>query len=84
MSSVWTAQRRELMTPAERADMARRLASQSAARRQRQQQVDNAQRNAALLANTVLVTDGDQGCRCTCGGTRAGLGRCPSIRCTRA
>ena len=36
MSSVWTAQRRELMTPAERADMARRLA-QAKAQREAQQ-----------------------------------------------
>ena len=61
MSSVWTAQRRELMTPAERADMARRLAQSKAQReaQQRQQQADNAQRNAALWAKTVPVTDGD-------------------------
>lgn len=61
MSSVWTAQRRELMTPAERADMARRLAQAKAQRnaQQRQQQADNAQRNAALWAKTVPVTDGD-------------------------
>jgi len=61
MSSVWTAQRRELMTPAERADMARRLAQAKAKReaQQRQQQADNAQRNAALWANTMPVSDGD-------------------------
>jgi putative DNA primase/helicase len=61
MSSVWTAQRRELMTPAERADMARRLAQAKAQRNahQRQQQADNAQRNAALWAKTVPVSDGD-------------------------
>lgn len=61
MSSVWTAQRRELMTPAERADMARRLAQAKAQRdaHQRQQQASNAQRNAALLANTMPVSDGD-------------------------
>jgi phage/plasmid primase-like uncharacterized protein len=61
MSSVWTAQRRELMTPAERADMARRLTQAKAQRdaQQRQQQADNAQRNAALWANTIPVSDGD-------------------------
>lgn len=61
MSSVWTAQRRELMTPAERADMARRLAQAKAQRdaQQRQQQAVNAQRNAALWAKTVPVSDGD-------------------------
>jgi putative DNA primase/helicase len=61
MSSVWTAHRRELMTPAERADMARQLAQAKAQRdaQQRQQQADNAQRNAALWAKTVPVTDGD-------------------------
>ena len=61
MSSVWTAQRRELMTPAERADMARRLAQAKAQRdaQQRQQQADNARRNAALWANTKPVTGGD-------------------------
>lgn len=61
MSSVWTAQRRELMTPAERADMARRLAQAKAQRdaHQRQQQASNAQRNAALWANTMPVSDGD-------------------------
>lgn len=61
MSSVWTAQRRELMTPAERADMARVLARAKAQReaKQRQQQADNAQRNAALWAKTAPVTDGD-------------------------
>lgn len=60
-SSVWTAQRSELMTPAERTDMARQLAQAKARRegQQRQQQADNAQRNAALWANTVPVTDGD-------------------------
>ncbi len=61
MSSVWTAQRREVMTPAERAYMARRLAQAKAQReaQQRQQQADNAQRNVALWAKTVPVTDGD-------------------------
>ena len=61
MSSVWTAQRRELMTPAERADMARRLAQAKAQReaQQRQHRADNAQRNAALWANTMPVSDGD-------------------------
>jgi phage/plasmid primase-like uncharacterized protein len=61
MSSVWTAQRRELMTPAERADMALRLAQAKAQReaQQRQLQADNARRNAALSAKTVPVSDGD-------------------------
>ena len=61
MSSVWTAQRRELMTPAERADMARQMTQAKAQRaaQQRQQQADNAQRNAALWAKTVSATDGD-------------------------
>lgn len=61
MSSVWSAQRRELMTPAERADLARRLSQAKAQRdaQQRQQQADNAQRNAALWANTMPVSDGD-------------------------
>jgi phage/plasmid primase-like uncharacterized protein len=61
MSSVWTAQRRELMTPAERADMARRLTQAKAQReaQQRQHWADNAQRNAALRANTMPVSDGD-------------------------
>lgn len=61
MSSVWTAQRREVMTPAERADMARRLTQAKAQRdaQQRRQQADNAQRNEALWAKTVPVSDGD-------------------------
>lgn len=61
LSSVWTAQRRELMTPAERANMARRLTQAKAQRdaQQRQQQADNAQRNAALWANTKVVTNAD-------------------------
>ncbi len=61
VSSVWTAQRRELMTPAERADMARQMTQAKAQRaaQQRQQQADNAQRNAALWANTKVVTDAD-------------------------
>lgn len=61
MSSVWTARRRELMTPAERADMACRLTQAKAQRdvQQRQQQADNAQRNAALWAKTIPVSDGD-------------------------
>lgn len=61
MSSVWTAQRRETMTPAERADMARRLAQAKAQRdaQQRQQQAENAQRNAALWAKTMPVSEGD-------------------------
>lgn len=61
MSSMWTAQRRELMTPAERAIMARQLANAKAQRQaqRRQQQADNAQRNAALWANTIPVSDGD-------------------------
>lgn len=61
MSSVWTAQRRELMTPAERADMARRVAQAKAQRdaHHRQQQTINAQRNASQWAKTVPVSDGD-------------------------
>lgn len=61
MSSVWTARRRELMTAAERADMAWRLARAKAQReaQQRQQWAGNAQRNAALWVKTVPVTDGD-------------------------
>ncbi len=61
MSSVWTAKRRERMTQTERADMARQLAQAKAQRQdqQRQQQAVNAQRNAALWAKTVPVTDGD-------------------------
>jgi putative DNA primase/helicase len=61
MSSVWTAQQRGLMTPAERADVAQRLVQAKAQRdaQQRQQQADNARRNAALWANTMLVSDGD-------------------------
>lgn len=61
VSSVWTAQRRERMTPIDRADMARQLAQAKAQRQdqQRQQQAVNAQRNAALWAKTVPVTDGD-------------------------
>jgi phage/plasmid primase-like uncharacterized protein len=61
LSSVWTAQRRELMTPAEHADMARKLAQAKVQREaeRRQQQAENAQRNAALWAKTVPVTDGD-------------------------
>ncbi len=61
MSSVWTARRRELMTPAERADLARQLAQAKAQRKalQRKQWADNAQRNAALWANTMPVSDGD-------------------------
>jgi len=64
VSSVWTAQQRELMTPAERADMARQLAQAKAQReaqqrQQRQQQADNAHRNAALWAKAIPVTAGD-------------------------
>lgn len=61
MSSVWTAQRRNLMTPAECADMARQLARAKAQReaQRRQQWADNAQRNAALRVKTVRVTEGD-------------------------
>ena len=61
MSSVWTAQRRELMTPAERADMARRMAQSKAQRedQQRQQQANKARSNSVLWAQTVPVTDGD-------------------------
>lgn len=61
LSSVWTAQRREQMTPTERANIARQLAQANAQRQdqQRQQWAVNAQRNAALWAQTVPVTDGD-------------------------
>ena len=61
MSSVWTAHRREPKSPAERSDLARQLARAKSQReaQQRQQQADNAQRNAALWAKTVPVTDGD-------------------------
>lgn len=61
MSSVWTAQRREMMTPADRADMTLRLAQAKAQReaQRRQQHTDNAQRNAAMWAQTVPVTEGD-------------------------
>lgn len=61
MSLVWTAQRRKLITPAERADMARRLAQAKAQRdaHQRQQGAANAQRNAALWAKTVPVSEAD-------------------------
>ena len=61
MSSVWTAQRRGLMTPTERADMARQLARAKTQRetQQHQQWTDNAQRNAALWATTMPVSDGD-------------------------
>lgn len=60
-SSVWTAQRRELMTPAERTGMARRLKQAKAQRedKQRQHWAANARSNAALWAKTVPVTDGD-------------------------
>lgn len=61
ISSVWTAQQRELMTQAERADMARRLLqaqAQRSAQRQGEQAL-NAQRISDLLAETVPVTDGD-------------------------
>ena len=61
MSSVWTARRRGLMPLAESADMARRLAQAKVQRKaqQRQQWVGNAQRNEALRAKTVPVSDGD-------------------------
>lgn len=61
VSSVWTAQRRELMTPAERADVARQLTRARAQRdaQQRERWASNAQRNAALWAQTAPVTDGD-------------------------
>ena len=61
MSSVWTAQRREMMTPVERADMARRLTQAKALRegQLRQQQIENARRNAELWANTLPVTNDD-------------------------
>lgn len=61
MSSVWIAQRREVMTPAECADMSRQLAQAKAQgeAQQRRQRADNARRIAALWAQTVPVTDGD-------------------------
>lgn len=61
MSSVWTEQGRKLMTPAERAEMARRLHQAKLQRdvEQRQRQTDNAQRNAALWASTMPVSEGD-------------------------
>jgi putative DNA primase/helicase len=61
MSSVWTAQRRVLMTPAERADLAQRLTQAKAQRaaQRREQQGNNAQRNAALWGQTVAVAEGD-------------------------
>lgn len=61
MSSVWTAKRRDQMTPAERADMARRLTQAKSQReaQQRQQWASNARRNEALWANTLAVSDGD-------------------------
>lgn len=61
MSSVWTVRRRDLMTSAELADMARHLAQAKVQRKaqQRQQWVDNAQRNEALRAKTLPVSDGD-------------------------
>lgn len=57
LSSVWTAQRRELMTPAERADMARKTAQARAERQQAQQQARQAQapRLAALWAACLPV-----------------------------
>lgn len=60
-SSLWTARQREQMKPSERTELARRLAQAKAQRedQQRQQQADNAERNAALWARTVPVTDGD-------------------------
>lgn len=61
VSSTWVAQRRELMTPAERADVARHLTRARAQRdsQQRERWAENAQRNAALWAQTVPVTVGD-------------------------
>ncbi len=61
LSSVWAARRREHMTPTERAEMARRLAQAKAQRdaQQLQQRAANAQRNVALWANTMPVSDGD-------------------------
>lgn len=61
MSSMWTAQRRELTTPTERADMARRLTQAKAQRdaQQRHLQAENARRNAALWAKSTPVSDGD-------------------------
>src|SRR5450631_2725421 len=61
ISSVWTARRRELMTLAERTDLARQMIQAKAQReaQQRQQWADNAQRNAALWANTKPVSEGD-------------------------
>lgn len=61
LSSVWTAQRRDRLSTAQRAELARWLAQAKAQRyaQQRQQQADNAQRNAALWAQTVPVTEGD-------------------------
>jgi phage/plasmid primase-like uncharacterized protein len=61
MSLVWTAQRRDRMTSAQRADIARQLAQAKSLRetQRRRQWADNARRNAALLAKTVSVIDGD-------------------------
>lgn len=61
MSSEWTAQRRERMTPAERANIAQQRAQTEAQRKdeQRQQWAKNARRNEALWNETVPVTDCD-------------------------
>lgn len=61
MSSVWTAHRREQTTQAVRAETAWQLAQAKAKReaQQRLRQADNAQRNAALWANSTPVADGD-------------------------
>ncbi len=61
MSSVWTEQRHELMTPAERVNISRWLAKAKAQRdaQQHKQQALNARRNAVLWAATVPVSDGD-------------------------
>ena len=57
----WRADIDRALSPAERGDMARRLAQAKAQReaQQRQQQADNAQRNAALWAKAVPVTEDD-------------------------
>lgn len=60
-SETWTAERRELMTPAQRAELARQVAQAAAERQahQRQQWAENAERIDTLWSQCVPLVAGD-------------------------
>lgn len=61
ISETWTAERRESMTPVERAKLARQVAQAAAERQaqQRQQWAENAKRIASMQAQAVALVPGD-------------------------